>query len=50
MDSQERLFLTAPAESNAFYGLSQLPWTFDEWLWHWVHGEDLLDLHWQDAA
>lgn len=50
VDSQERLFLTAPTEDNAFYGLSQLPWSFEEWLWRWVRGERLLDWYHEDAT
>lgn len=50
VDSQERLFLTAPAENNDMYSLRQLPWTFEAWLWRWVRGESLLNLHQKDAA
>lgn len=43
VDSQERMFVTAPVESNDVYWLSQLPWTLEEWLWRWVKGEELLE-------
>lgn len=41
--SDERMFVATPIASNERYGLSQLPWTFEEWLWRWVHDEELLD-------
>lgn len=50
VDDQERMFLFSPTESNAFYLLEQLPWTFEEWLWRWVKGEKLLETHQLDAA
>jgi hypothetical protein len=45
VDSQERMFLLSPTESNLFYNLEQLPWTFEEWLWRWVRSENLLEFH-----
>jgi hypothetical protein len=50
VDSQERLFLTTPTEENTFYSLSQLPCSFEEWLWRWIRGERLLDWYREDAA
>lgn len=50
VDDQERLFLFAPTESNAFYHLEQLPWTLEQWLWRWVRGERLLEVYRSGAA
>ena len=50
VDSQERMFLTAPTENNDMSSLRQLPWTFETWLWRWVRGERLLDLSRKGAA
>lgn len=50
VDGQERMFLMAPTENNDIYSLRQLPWTFETWLWRWVRGENLLNLHHKDAA
>jgi hypothetical protein len=50
VESQGRMFLLSPTESNAFYHLERLPWAFEEWLWRWVRGENLLDAHPSDAA
>ena len=33
VDSQGRMFLLSPTESNAFYNLERLPWALEEWLW-----------------
>lgn len=41
VDDQERMFIVAPLENDAFYALEQMPWTFEEWLWRWVKGEDI---------
>jgi len=43
IDSQERLFVVAPIDSNEVYWLSQLPWTLEEWLWRWIRNEDLME-------
>jgi hypothetical protein len=37
------LFLVAPLDSNDVYHLSQMSWTFEEWLWRWVRDEELLE-------
>lgn len=50
VDSQERMFLTAPTESDAFHSLRQLPWTLEGWLWRWVREESLLEFHQPGAA
>ena len=50
VDDRGRLFLIAPTENDAFYGLSELPWNLEEWLWRWVRGEDLLEIHHRGAA
>lgn len=50
VDSQERMFLLSPTESNAFYHLEQLPWNFEEWFWRWVKGKSLLELYSPGAA
>jgi hypothetical protein len=41
IDSQERMFIAAPIDSNEVYWLRQLPWSFEEWLWRWIRGEKL---------
>lgn len=39
VDNQERMFIVAPLENNDEYGLFQLPWNLEEWLWRWVKDE-----------
>ena len=41
VDSQERMFLVGPLKSNEVYGLFQLSWTLEEWLWRWTKDEDI---------
>lgn len=50
VDDRGRLFLIAPTENDAFYGLRELPWRLEEWLWRWVRGEDLLEQYQRGAA
>jgi hypothetical protein len=50
VDSQGRMFLLSPTESNEFYNLEQLPWTLEGWLWRWIRSENLLEFHRSDAA
>lgn len=42
VDIHKRMFITEPSDSNDFYTLEHLPWAFEEWLWRWVRGEDLI--------
>lgn len=50
VDSQERMFVVAPIDSNEVYWLSQLPWTLDEWLWRWVRSERIMAQYAPGAA
>jgi hypothetical protein len=43
IDSQERVFIVAPIDSDEAYGLFQLPWNFEELLWRWVRNEDIMN-------
>jgi hypothetical protein len=43
IDSQERVFIVAPIDSDEAYGLFQLPWSFEELLWRWVRNEDIMN-------
>lgn len=43
--SDGRMFHVAPIASNDVYWLYQMPWTFEEWLWRWVHGERLMIMY-----
>lgn len=42
VDSEERMFHVGALESDNVYWLYQMPWTFEEWLWRWVRGEELM--------
>ena len=43
VDDQERMFIVAPLETNDEYGLFQLPWNLEEWLWRWVRSDSLVN-------
>lgn len=47
--STERMYIRGVTEEDRLV-LEPLPWTLEEWLWRWVHGESLLECYPPGAA